>query len=173
MLHGSMGSYFSVLSDLKKLEHVKLNAVRSVKFPHKLPPKLNSIAFIGNSYMKSWGFLKNLDELESLMVNPKACTTPITKLKTLKRLVVESGPEVKERPELSIFQSFLRSETLTFQFRGVEKTLTNDDLNKLKSHAVGSGNQGNPRIRLFFKTYCLHGCSNIELGFAIQGDRFY
>ena len=57
-LHGSMGSDFSVLSDLKKLEHVKLHAVGSAKFPHKLPPKLNSIAFTGRSHTKSWDFLK-------------------------------------------------------------------------------------------------------------------
>ena len=128
-----MGSDFSVLSDLKKLEHVKLHAVGSIKFPHKLPPKLNSISFTGESYMKSWDFLKNLDELGSLKVSPTADFTSITKLKTLKRLVVESVPEVKERLEPAIFQSFRHLETLTFQFRGVEKTLTDDDLNKLKA----------------------------------------
>jgi Leucine-rich repeat (LRR) protein len=131
--HGSMGSDFSVLSDLKKLEHVTLHAVGGIKFPHKLPPKLNSISFTGESYMKSWDFLKNLDELGSLKVSPTADFTSITKLKTLKRLVVEILPEVKEMPEPSIFQSFRHLETLTFQFRGVEKTLTDDDLNKLKA----------------------------------------
>jgi len=131
--HGSMGSDFSVLSDLKKLEHVKLHGVGSIKFPHKLPPKLNAITFTGESYMKSWDFLKNLDELEFLMVSPTADFSSITKLKTLKRLVVESVPEVKERLEPAIFQSFRHLEILTFKFRGVEKTLTDDDLNKLKA----------------------------------------
>ena len=128
-----MGSDFSALSDLKKLERVTLHAVGSIKFPHKLPPKLNSISFTGESYMKSWDFLKNLDELGSLMVSPTADFSSITKLKTLKRLVVEIVPEVKEMPEPSIFQSFRHLETLTFHFRGVEKTLTDDDLNKLKA----------------------------------------
>ena len=79
------------------------------------------------------GFSQNLDELESLIVSPTADFTSITKLKTLKRLGVEIEPHVKEMPEPSIFQSFRHLEILTFKFRGLEKTLTDDDLNKLKA----------------------------------------
>jgi hypothetical protein len=130
--HGMGGLDFSVLSDLKKLENLKLHGVGSVKLPHKLPPNLNSIVCSGESYIKSWDLLKNLGELRSLMVSPTADFSSISKFKTLKFLTLEMAPEVKEMPELTIFQSFQNLETLTFYFRGVEKTLTVDDLNKLK-----------------------------------------
>jgi hypothetical protein len=111
--------------------------------PEHTLAKLNNLKELrlfngANCKDKDWSFIKNLNNLEILMASPDADFLTISQLKTLKQLFVSwTEASGNQLPSLDQLKDFQHLEKLTFEFKGGEKTLTADDLNKLKGMLPG------------------------------------
>jgi len=132
-----------MFSDLPNLTRLAISDMPNLNRPEHTLAKLNNLKELrlfkgANCKDKDWNFIKNLNNLEILMANPDADFLTISQLKTLKQLGVSwTEASGNQLPSLDQFKDFQHLEKLTFEFKGGEKTLTADDLNKLKGMLPG------------------------------------